>query len=146
MLLYAAARAQLVSETIKPSLENGKIVICDRFVDSTYAYQGFGRGISLEILEKVNSIAVDGIMPDITFFFDLSPEIALKRRMASSSADRIENEKIEFHTRVYTGYVDLADRYPDRIKKIDGSRNVNEIWSDVKILLDNLLVRYLLLW
>lgn len=139
MLLYAAARAQLVAEIIKPSLEQGKTVICDRFLDSSYAYQGFGRGINLENIEKVNNIAIDGVMPEITFFFDLDPEIALKRRMASSSADRIENEKIEFHKRVHAGFVDLANRYPGRIRTIDASRRVDDIRADVKAILDSLL-------
>ena len=139
MLLYAAARAQLVSEIIKPALEQGKIVICDRFVDSTYAYQGFGRGIDLEVLKNVNKIATDGIMPDITFFFDLDPVTALSRRIASSTTDRIENEKIEFHRKVHAGYVRLAEIYPDRIRRIDGNRSVEAIWKDIKVLLNNII-------
>ena len=108
VLLYAASRAQLIAEVIQPSLAQGKIVICDRFVDSTYAYQGYGRGIKMEILEMLNKIAVNNIMPDVTFFFDLEPEIAMKRRRSSTNTDRIENENMEFHKRVHAGYVDLA--------------------------------------
>lgn len=137
MLLYAASRAQLVAETIRPALEQGKTVICDRFIDSTYAYQGFGRGIALGVLESINNIAVDGIMPDITFFFDLDPELALGRRRTSTATDRIENEKLEFHRKVHEGYVQLALKYPDRIRRIDSSRSVEAIWKDVKQLLGN---------
>lgn len=139
MLLYASARAQLVSEVIKPAVESGKTVICDRFVDSSYVYQGFGRGIDLKTVSDVNKAALDGMEPDITFFFDISPEIALKRRIASTGADRIENEKMEFHMRVYEGYKKLASMYPGRIKSIDSSRGVEEIFADVKGWLDSLM-------
>jgi len=139
MLLYAAARAQLVSEIIKPAVLEGKIVICDRFVDSSYVYQGFGRGIGMETVKSVNSAAADGITPDITFFFDINPEVALSRRMASTGMDRIEKEKIDFHMRVYSGYKALAAMYPERIKTLDGSRSIEEIFNDVRNWLDILL-------
>lgn len=139
VLLYAASRAQLVAEIVRPALEQGKIVICDRFIDSTYAYQGFGRGIKLEVLQSINDIAIDGVMPDITFFFDLDPELALGRRIASTATDRIENEKLEFHKKVYDGYVQLALKYPDRIRRIDSSRSVEAIWDDVRKLLDSII-------
>lgn len=139
MLLYAAARAQIVSELIKPSLNSGKVVICDRFVDSSYVYQGFGRGIDFKIIEDVNRAALDGVTPNITFFMDLRPEIALGRRIASTGADRIEKEKMEFHVRVYSGYKKIAALYPDRIKSIDGNRNVEEISTEIKGWLNRLL-------
>lgn len=141
MLLYASARAQLVSEVIKPSIDAGKAVICDRFVDSSYAYQGFGRGMDLRLLAEVNRIALDGTAPDITFFFDLSPEIALKRRLEASEPvgpDRIESEGMDFHMRVYNGYVKLAALYPDRIKVIDAGRDVDTVANDVKEWLNTL--------
>lgn len=138
MLLYASARAQLVFEVIKPAMESGKIVICDRFVDSSYVYQGFGRGISLETIKEVNRAALDGISPDITFFFDVSPEIALKRRYSTTGADRIEKEKMAFHMKVYEGYKTLASIYPERIKTIDSARSVEEIWEDVRMWLDRI--------
>lgn len=138
MLLYASARAQLVSEVIKPAVEGGKVVICDRFVDSSYVYQGYGRGISLKTIEDVNRVAMDGVIPDITFFFDISPEIALKRRFASTEADRIENEKMAFHMKVYEGYKSLASRFPERIKTIDATRGVMEIAEDVRRWLDEI--------
>jgi len=139
MILYAAARAQLVYEVIKPALKSGKIVICDRFIDSSYAYQGFGRGIDLEIVGNVNKAALDGEIPDITFFFDISPEIALSRRKASTGTDRIEREEMEFHMRVYNGYKQLALLNPERIRTIDSNRTVDEISRDVIGWIDRLL-------
>lgn len=139
LLLYTAARAQLVSEVIKPAVGRGEIVICDRFIDSTYVYQGFGRGIDIEVINDVNRAALGGIMPDITFFFDISPEIALQRRVNASGADRIEKEKMDFHRRVYSGYKKLASMYPDRIKSINSNRSIEEIAEDVRKWLDKLL-------
>lgn len=139
MLLYASARAQLVFEVIRPAVENGKVVICDRFIDSSYVYQGFGRGIDIEAISAVNSIAMDGIMPDITIFFDISPDVAMQRRAASTGRDRIEKEEMDFHWRVYSGYKKLASLYPERIKTIDSSRSIDEISYDVRCLLDRLL-------
>ena len=139
MLLYASARAQLVSEVIKPAVKEGKVVICDRFVDSSYAYQGFGRGIDLKTIAEVNRIAIDGMVPDITFFLDVSPETALKRRMKATGADRIENENMEFHMKVYAGYKKLAILYPERIKDIDAGRGAERIFDDIRQYLDELL-------
>jgi len=143
MMLYASARAQLVSEFIKPSLEQGKVVICDRFVDSSYVYQGFGRNIDIELIEKVNSIALDGIMPDVTLFFDVDPSVALLRRIRSTGADRIEQETMDFHRKVYEGYKKLISKYPDRIKVIDSNRSIEEIFLDVKANIDKILERCL---
>lgn len=140
MLLYASARAQLVAELIRPAVEDGGVVICDRFIDSSYAYQGFGRGIDLDTITDVNRAAVDGVMPDITFFIDISPEVALKRRMASTQADRIEKEHMKFHMKVYEGYRKLAVLYPERIKTIDGNRAVEEISEDICRWLDSILL------
>lgn len=139
MLLYASARAQLISELIKPSVINGKNVICDRFVDSSYVYQGFGRGIDLNFVECVNNIALDGIKPDITFFLDIDPEIALKRRIASTGADRIEREKIDFHVKVYQGYKKLSILYPERIRIIDGTKSIEGVFEEIRLWIDRLL-------
>ena len=132
MILYAASRAQHVSQLIKPALEEGKVVICDRFVDSSYAYQGFGRNIDLRAIADVNRIAVDGIIPDITFFLDIDVETAIKRRVAATEADRIEQEKLDFHKNVYDGYKKLSVLYPERIKTIDAQRTVEEIADEIK--------------
>ncbi|HOV27540.1 MAG TPA: dTMP kinase [Pseudobacteroides sp.] len=139
MLLYASARAQLVSEVIRPAIEEGKVVICDRFVDSSYVYQGFGRGIDLKIITDVNRVALDGLLPDITLFFDINPVDALRRRSNSSELDRIEKEKMDFHKRVYNGYKKLAMLYSDRINCIDSNRSVEEIFVDVKACIDELM-------
>ncbi|NLK88240.1 MAG: dTMP kinase [Clostridiaceae bacterium] len=132
LLLYSAARAQLVEQVIKPTVAKGQTVICDRYTDSFFAYQGYGRGLDMDMLEKITTTAIDGMMPDITFFFDLDPEIGLKRRMTAAAGDRIENEVMEFHRRVYDGYKELAAKYSDRIKTIDASKPVDEVWKDVR--------------
>jgi len=136
MMLYSAARAQLVAEVIKPAISNGKVVLCDRFVDSSYVYQGFGRGIDLKIVHDVNKIALNGIEPDITFFFDIDPQNSLKRRFNATAGDRIESESIEFHTKVYNGYKKLSELYPERIKVIDCMRSIDEIFADLKKWID----------
>lgn len=142
MMLYASARAQLVNELIKPSLAAYKVVICDRFIDSSFVYQGFGRNIDIELIERVNNIALDGVRPDITIFFDIDPEIALKRRIQSTGADRIEQEAMDFHKKVYNGYKKLASMYPDRIKAIDSNRSIQEIFADAKEQIDRILVHF----
>ncbi len=139
LLLYAAARSQLVAEVIKPAVNEGKAVICDRFMDSTFAYQGFGRGLDLKLLADINNVAVDGMTPDVTFFFDLDPETALKRRLGSSKADRIEAEDMEFHRRVYEGYKKAASMFPGRIRTVDAGRSIEEIAADVRKILDDLI-------
>lgn len=138
-ILYAASRAQHVEQLIKPALEAGKIVICDRFVDSSYAYQGGGRGVDLKIIADVNRIAIEGVIPDITFFLDIDPDVALQRRINATGADRIEQENIDFHRRVYKGYKKMALLYPERIKTIDARRTIQEISSEVNEYLDRLL-------
>ncbi len=131
MIMYAASRAQHVEQVIKPAIEQGKIVICDRFVDSSYAYQGCGRGVDLKAIADVNRVAVNGTVPDITFFLDIDPEIAITRRINATGADRIEQEKLDFHKRVHEGYRKLAILYPDRIKTIDAARSINEISEEI---------------
>jgi dTMP kinase len=136
LLLYAASRAQLVDEIIRPAIEQGKTVIADRFIDSSYVYQGFGRGMGIEIIETVNKTAVDGILPNLTLFFDISPEIALERRTKLSGPDRIEKEEMDFHMRVYKGYKKLASDNPQRIVTIDSNRGVEAIAADVRKIID----------
>lgn len=138
MILYAASRAQHVAEVIEPALESGRIVICDRYVDSSYAYQGGGRGMDLKVIADVNRIAVNGTVPDITFFLDIDPEISVRRRINSTGADRIELEKLDFHRRVYDGYKKLSILYPDRIKTIDAAKSIEEISSQVNDFIDEL--------
>lgn len=114
MLLYMASRAQLTSEVIKPSLKKGRIVICDRFLDSTVAYQGFGLGIDTDFIKSVGNFATAGIKPALTIFLDLAVEEGLKHR--ESSEDRIEKRPFLYHLRVRQGYLKLAEEEPARIK------------------------------
>jgi dTMP kinase len=143
MLLYAASRAQLVSQVIKPSLEKGITVICDRFVDSSYVYQGLARGLGINTVKLVNDIATENILPDITFFMDIDPELALERRFNESIPDRLENEGITFQHEVYNGYLKLIEMYPERIKRINGEIGINAAFSSVKEYIDALLCRYM---
>jgi len=136
LLLYSAARAQLVAQVIKPCLEKNITIICDRYIDSFYAYQGFGRGLSMDMLEKITDIAINGIIPDITFFFDVDPEVGLKRRINATGGDRIENEDMNFHRKVYNGYKELAKKNPRRIKTIDASMPPDLVWDDVRRYID----------
>ena len=127
--LYAAARAQIVSELIKPALEEGKVVICDRFVVSSIAYQGFGRGLG-DAIGVINTYAVDGCMPDMTILLRLDPAKG-SSRIADREHDRIEQASDAFHKKVYEGYLKLEERYPDRIIGIDASGTINEIAEEI---------------
>ncbi|NTV01599.1 MAG: dTMP kinase [Chlorobiaceae bacterium] len=128
LLLFAASRAELVEKVILPALEQGSIVILDRFSDSTTAYQGYGRGLSLELLEKVNGIATFGLRPDITFFLDITPEDAMIRKFSEKSLplafdseelDRMESSGLEFYRRVRDGYLRIHESEPERMVLLD---------------------------
>lgn len=119
-LLYAASRAQHVSQVIRPALERGDIVICDRFVDSSIAYQGFARGLG-EGVAMINAFAVQGLKPDLTFYMDLDPEAGLKRIGGRNSFDRLEKETMDFHREVYRGYAELRRQHGDRYRTLDAS-------------------------
>ena len=126
LILLSASRAQLTREIIIPALERGNVVICDRYADSTLAYQGYGRGINLEWLEKLNAFATAGLKPDITLLVDLPVDEALNR-MQSKSFDRIEMEGIEFLEKVRSGYLELTDRFSKRYFMIDGMETIEEM-------------------
>ncbi|AIS51301.1 thymidylate kinase Tmk [Thermoanaerobacter kivui] len=126
MLLYASSRAQLVSEKIIPALQKGKIVIADRFVDSSYVYQGYARELGIETVKVVNEIATIGILPDITIYIDITPEEAMKRR-GKREADRLEKESMEFHEKVREGYVKLIKQHPERFVIIDGMQEISKV-------------------
>ncbi|MBQ2161329.1 MAG: dTMP kinase [Firmicutes bacterium] len=130
-MLYAASRAQHVAEIIRPALESGKTVICDRFVDSSLAYQGYGRGLGDDV-EIINSYAVKECVPDVTFLMKLDPDIG-KHRIEENrdNQDRLEHEKLEFHRKVYNGYLELEEKYPDRIVGIDASLGIDEIRDEI---------------
>lgn len=120
-LLYAAARVQLIKEEIEPRLNRGELVFCDRYVDSSLAYQGKARGLGYDFIKAINSYAFNGFMPDLTIFLNLSPEEAFKRKGGADSADRVELSGMEFHRKVYEGYLELARENPNRFSVIDAS-------------------------
>ena len=135
-LLYAAARAQLVGEVIKPALESGKTVICDRFLDSSVAYQGAARGIRYADVETINSFAVGGLTPDMTFLIAAGPELRRERLEAKNKnggfePDRLESESAGFFLKVADGYAALAERYPERIAVIDASGGISDIHARI---------------
>lgn len=139
-LLYAASRAQLVTEVIAPALREGKTVVCDRFMDSSIAYQGYARSLGDEV-RLINEFAIQGLAPDITFFLDLPPEKAIKRIDRERSRDRLESEEMEFHRTVYKGYLELSEIYKDRYIRIDASRSIDEIARDVRESFDEYVAR-----
>ena len=130
MLIYAASRAQHVRELVKPALDEGSVVICDRFLDSSIAYQAYGRGLG-DMVKIVNSYATDGLTPDITFWMDIDPDAGKERVSKMGDFDRLEMEARDFHYRVYEGYRAIAQSEPDRIKRIDASRSVEEISAEI---------------
>ncbi len=138
-MLYAASRAQHVAEIIKPALEKGKIIITDRFVDSSLVYQGIGRGLGIEFIKKINDMAIQGTMPHVTILIKISPELGLSRKYESDECNRLDMEKIEFHKKVYEAYLELEKLYPDRIKAIDGNKSIDEVYKDIIKIIDNIL-------
>lgn len=131
-LLYAASRSQLVEEVIKPALEAGKLVLSDRFIDSSLAYQGVGRSLGIDNVYEINKFATDGIMPDLTLFFDLDPEIGLQRIKLErpDHEDRLEQEKINFHYKVYNGYQEINQKYANRIAVINAGQELDQVVED----------------
>ena len=125
-LLYAAARVQLLKENVAPRLEKGELVLCDRYIDSSLAYQGYARGLGVEFVEKINDYAIKNFMPNYTLFLCLSPEQAFKRKGGVDKTDRLELSGIEFHNKVYQGYLELSKKYSDRFIVIDASGEINE--------------------
>lgn len=131
-LLYAAARAQHVEQIILPALKKGTVVLCDRFLDSSLAYQGFGRGLDLSMLEQVNRVATAGLVPDQVLLLDFCCDYGVDRISRSGrSADRIEREDREFHRRVRAGYLALAARDPRRYRVIDANRSIARVHRDL---------------
>ena len=142
-LLFVASRTQLIAEKIKPSLERNQFVICDRYSDSTVAYQGYGRGLNVEYLEELNKFATDSIQPDITIILDVDPEKAAIR-MASDVPDRLESTGTHFFLRVREGYYEIARRYPQRCVIIDGSQSESEVFELVLKEVNNKLLKEML--
>lgn len=136
-LLYAAARAQLVSEKIKPWLNEGKIVISERYVYSSLVYQGIGRGLGVDEVKKINDFAIDGLKPDMVLMLDVNPEKALNRKLNINGGDRLENEDISFHKEVYEGYKKLVPLFSE-IKVINAERKIDEIFGDIKKIINSI--------
>lgn len=131
-LLYAAARRQHLVEKVLPALKKGYIVICDRFVDSSLAYQGVGRDLGIDKVYAMNLFAIEDIMPDKTIFFDIDYQLGINRiKNNNREVDRLDNASIEFHKSVYEGYLKICDKYPERIVKIDASLNIEQVADQV---------------
>ncbi len=134
IFLYMASRAQHTLEWIIPAIEKGQTVICDRYYDSTYAYQGAAREIPENEIETINTIATTGLKPDVTYIIDVPVEIGLERLHNGTKAediDRLESEDVDFHRRVRAGYLELAEKEPERVIVIDGTKSIKEIHQDI---------------
>jgi dTMP kinase len=142
LFLYLADRAQHIHEVIIPALEQGKIVLCDRHIDSTLAYQGYGRGIDLQLLRRLNDMASQGIKPDLTLLLDCPVEIGLSRSAQRSQMgsgqreDRFEREKLEFHERIRAGFLELARTEPDRFRIINAAGSARAVTEEIKNIID----------
>jgi dTMP kinase len=137
ILLYSASRAQHVAQHIRPALAAGKILVSDRFADSTLAYQGYGRGLDLTMLRAITAFATGGLNPDLTLLIDISAQDGLQRRqMGGNEWNRLDAEALDFHQRVRTGYLQLASLEPERWVVVDGARPPGQVHADIKALVD----------
>ncbi len=136
-LLYAAARRQHLVEKIIPALNEGKVVLCDRFIDSSLAYQGYARGIGMDEILEINNFAIGEYMPNLSIFFDLDPSEGLKRinKDNNREVNRLDNEKLDFHNKVREGYYKILEKDKDRIVKIDASKSIDKVYEDVKYII-----------
>lgn len=140
-LLYAASRAQLVSEVLKPALDQGKIVICDRFVHSSIVYQGIARELGKDRIKYINEAALDGLEPDLTIMLTIPYDEGLRRKYKQKKLDRLENSGDDFHKKVFNGYLELS-RNCDKIKVIDANREEKEIQEDIINIVEKLIKDY----
>ncbi len=136
-LLYAASRSQHYFEKVRPALDAGKMVICDRFIDSSLAYQGYARGIGVDEVLSINEFAIGKKLPDVTILFDLAPEVGLARIYAHGEREvnRLDVESLAFHKKVREGYLQLVERYPERIHVVNADQNIERVVEDVWSLL-----------
>ena len=137
VLLFLAARAQVVAQVIRPALARGDWVVCDRFSDSTFAYQGFGRGIDVQLLKNFNDFVTEGLVPEMTFLLDVPPEVSRERLAArqaatSASGDRIETAGVMFHRRLREGFFELAHAEPKRFVIIDATQSIDDVAAAVQ--------------
>ncbi|GAB4382581.1 MAG: dTMP kinase [Elainellaceae cyanobacterium] len=135
LLLYAADRAQHVETFLKPQLQKGVFVLCDRYTDSTIAYQGYGRGLDRSLIEQLNQIATGGLQSDLTLWLDVDAEIGLARVQERGMRDRIEQATLDFHHRVQQGFTELASLYPERIVRIDASVSESRVAEQVQLVI-----------
>ncbi|WP_082235848.1 dTMP kinase [Halobacillus massiliensis] len=142
-LLYAAARRQHLVEKVLPALNKGQVVLCDRFVDSSLAYQGYARGLGIDEVYQINQFAIEGCMPDITLFFDIPPEEGLKRIAANDKREknRLDLEKVDFHERVYEAYQMLIRKYSERIHPINANQEASKVYEEAKEVLHPFLLK-----
>ena len=140
-LLYAASRMQHLKERVIPAVNEGKIILCDRYLDSSLAYQGYARGLGMDAVLKANSFALD-YLPDLTIYIDVEPKVALKRMEnidRLGKKDRLDSEGIKFHEMVYKGYQEVIKMYPDRIMVVDGNQSLDDVIYDVKKIINDYL-------
>jgi dTMP kinase len=135
LLLYAADRAQHLEEIVKPQLEVGGIVLCDRYTDSTIAYQGYGRGLDRIFIENINFLATGGLESDLTIWLDVDVTIGLERARQRGKIDRMEKTELAFHRRVQQGYQELAAAHPDKIKRVEASGSSEQIQQEIQTIL-----------
>jgi dTMP kinase len=140
-LLYAAARRQHLVEKVIPALEEGNIVLSDRFIDSSLAYQGFARGIGIDEIWKINEFAISSVMPDLTLYFDLDPETGLARINKSTDREinRLDLEQLDFHKRVQEGYYKVIEKFPERLYKLEASQGIEDVFEQALHAIDSLL-------
>lgn len=131
-LLFSAARAQIVAELIRPALAAGKIVLCDRYADSTLAYQGYGLGLDLDALRAITRFATGGLLPDLTFYIDVPVQVGIARKRRGE-VNRLDQKEIAYHERVRGGYLGMAKAEPGRWVVIDGSRAVDEVQKEIQL-------------
>lgn len=142
LLLYAADRAQHVEGLLKPKLQAGALILCDRYVDSTIAYQGYGRGLDRQLIDQLNQIATSGLESDLTLWLNVDAASGLDRAQRRGSADRMEKADLDFHRRVQQGFTDLAAAHPQRIVQIDGSRSIQEVSAAVRQVVEQKLAEW----
>ncbi|OCA80702.1 dTMP kinase [Bacillus sp. FJAT-27225] len=140
-LLYAAARRQHLIEKVMPALKRGSIVICDRFIDSSLAYQGHARGLGIHEVYNINEFAIESMMPNLTIYFDIEPQKGLKRiaKHKDREVNRLDLEELSFHSKVREGYLILLKQFPERIKKVDASLELEDVFHSAKGIIDSIL-------
>lgn len=140
-LLYAAARRQHLVEKVIPGLQSGAVVLCDRFIDSSLAYQGYARGLGMDEILSINQFAIQELMPDQTIYFDIDPEIGLKRIETNKGREinRLDLEQLNFHQMVRQGYKQLLQRFPDRIREIDASQPIEQVFLQTMEMVEKLI-------